>query len=232
MQELFEDTVGEQPKRSAVIVGRMQPPHVGHYAVIDAVKRYILKNPKLRLDPVPIVVIVDGKETSKDKLKNPLTADERIMFMDGSGKAKGVKFLTAGSAFDAFEAVRKAGCEPIAIAAGSDRASKYLEMLDKYFRTKTNDDIKHYAIELPRDADAADTSGLDKIDKLAALDDVLQYMGDDLPVKMISGSLARRAVQKGALGKFAVITGLSEQPKLAKLMYSKIKASMAKKETE
>ena len=128
---LYEaDTVGEQSKRAAVMVGRMNPPTRGHYKVMDAMKAFIRDKKKLNLEATPIVVIVAGEKTGADKSKNPLTADERKSFLESSGRANGVKFIVAPSAFAAFEEVRKAGFEPIAIAAGSDRAPGYLKMLD------------------------------------------------------------------------------------------------------
>ena len=225
MPTVFEETVGQQNKRAAVVVGRFNPPTIGHYSVFDAVKKYIRNNQNLGLDAVPIVVVVAGKETSKDKTKNPLTANERISFMTASGKANGVKFLVASSAFQAFEEVRKAGYEPIAVAAGTDRADKYLEMLDKYYKTNDGKEIDHYAITLNRVVESEEPK--EKVNKKAALDDILQYLDDDLPTEMVSASLARRAVEKDEFDKFVIITGLTEKPALARKMFDKIKASMA-----
>lgn len=222
---ISEETVGQQTKRAAVVVGRFNPPTIGHYAVFDAVKKYIRNNQNLQLDAVPIVVVIAGKETSKDKYRNPLSANERISFMTASGKANGVKFLVASSAFVAFEEVRKAGYEPIAVAAGSDRADKYLEMLDKYYKTKDGKEIDHYAITLDRITEGEESK--EKIDKTAALDDILQYMDDEIPTEMVSASLARRAVMQDEFEKFCVITGMTEKPKLAQKMFDKIKASIA-----
>lgn len=225
MTDEQKPSTSEQSKRAAVIIGRFNPPTSGHYALFNTVKKFIRSNEDLRLEAVPIVVVVEGKETSKDKTRNPLTGDERVSFMIGSGKADGVKFLKAGSAFDAFEAVRKAGFEPIAIAAGSDRASNYLSMLDKYFKTSDGESIKHHKIELPRSANE-ETAPKEKIDKDAALADVLKYVDKDLPIEMVSASLARLAVKSGEREKFAIIVGLTDKPKLAALMFDKIKAAM------
>ena len=217
-------TVGQQNRRAAVIVGRFNPPTIGHYSVIQVVKKVVLQQ---KLDAVPFVVVIEGKETSKDKSRNPLTADERISFMKGSGKADGVKFLKATSAFAAFEEVRKAGFEPIAIAAGSDRGQNYLEMLDKYFKTKDGEYIEHHLIELPRTANEA----TEKIDKAAALEDVLRYTDGDLPISMVSASLARLAVKKGERGKFAIIVGLTDKPDLATMMFNKIRTAIGSQES-
>lgn len=219
--QITEETVGQQKARAAVMVGRMNPPTAGHYKVIDTMKAFIRKNPDLNLSATPIVVIVDGEKTSKDKTKNPLTADERMKFMSSSGKANGVLFIKAVSAFAAFEAVRKAGYEPIAIAAGSDRRDDYLELLNKYFKDKDGKEQEHIIIP-----------GLDreegKNNKQGAMEKALNSLkdGSSLDVSEVSGSMARRAVELGYEEEFAEIVGLGNKPKLAKLMFDKVKASL------
>jgi uncharacterized protein YneF (UPF0154 family) len=217
-------TVGQQSKRAAVVIGRFNPPTIGHYAVMTAVKKFIKNNPELKLEAVPIVVVVEGEKTSKDKNRNPLSGDDRIAFMTASGKADGIKFLKAGSAMDAFHAVRRAGFEPIAVAGGTDRAENYLQMLDKYFKTDGGKPIEHKLIELPRGGSNAKTN--EGIDSDASLADVLKYTDKDLPISMVSASLARLAVKKGEREKFAIIVGLTDKPDLANKMFNKIKAAM------
>lgn len=219
MENIFEATVGEQKTRAAVMVGRMNPPTAGHYKVIDAMKAFIRKNPDLKLSATPIVVIVDGEKTSQDKKQNPLTAEERTKFMSSSGKANGVIFITAPSAFAAFESVREAGYEPIAIAAGSDRIDKYVDLLDKYFTKPDGSKIKHEAIGLKREEKS---NGGGKLKK--ALDALKS--GSELDTSEVSGTMARRAVELGYEEEFAQIVGLGNKPKLAKLMFDKVKASM------
>lgn len=222
MEDIFEGTVGPQQARAAVMVGRMNPPTAGHYKVIDTMKSFIRSNPKLKLSATPIVVIVDGEKTSKDKSKNPLTADERMKFMSGSGRANGVLFITAPSAFAAFEEVRKAGYEPVAIAAGSDRQDRYMEILNKYFKTADGGDIKHYTIPgLERE----ETKGSDKKSTMEKALNTLKS-GDELDISEVSGSMARRAVELGYEEEFAEIVGLGKKPKLAKILFNKIKSSM------
>lgn len=223
--ELFEaQTVGEQKTRAAVAIGRFQPPTAGHYKVIDTMKGFIRTNPELKLSATPIVVIVDGEKTSQDKKQNPLTPEERIKFMSSSGKANGVIFITAPSAFAAFEEVRKAGYEPIAIAAGSDRADKYVGLLNKYFTKADGSKIEHMAIPgLERDNQEGKAEK-----KSGAMQRALDALksGTELDTSEVSGSMARRAVELGYEEEFAQIVGLGNKPKLAKLMFDKIKASM------
>ena len=299
------EKISMQPKRAAVVVGRFNPPTIGHYKVIDTAKAFVRDNKNLRLDPVIIVVVVDGVKSSEDKNRNPLTADERVAFMTGSELANGVKFLIAPSAMAAFQEVRKAGYEPIAVAAGADRGDNYLKMLDTYFKTDDDKPIDHYLIGLDRGADAVQESVspkkniqkilqltrnincpqkdlvhaveenpvitakildainaahdsavhitsvsqaiaqlgfntvknialkmcqhgvLEGLDNDAALDDILKYTDNEIPVTMVSASLARHAVKNDELDKFTIITGLQKKPALAKLMFNKIKAAMA-----
>lgn len=209
---LLEETVGEQSKKAIVAVGRFQPATRGHLTVIDLMKAFARKNKGV----TPIVVVVAGKETSKDKAKNPLSAEDRIKFMEASGKANGVKFITAGSAFMAFEEVRKAGYEPYAIAAGSDRGSKYLEMLDKYFTDKDGGKLKHVIMPGLEERSDPEDDGTPSEEILKMAED-----GEDIPVHLISGSMARMAVEKGMKKAFAKIVGLDQ--KLADMMFAKIK---------
>jgi hypothetical protein len=225
---IVEATVGMQSKRAAVMVGRLNPPTAGHYKVLDAMKTFIRTNKDLHL-AVPVLVIVAGEKTSQDKSKNPLTAEERVKFIEASGRANGVIVLTAPSGFAAFEAVRRAGYEPIAVAAGSDRADGYLEMLDKYFTEPSGGKIKHVKVT---GLDRADPD--DQKEKEGAMNSALQDLkkGGELDVAEVSGSMARRAVELGYEDEFAEIVGLSHKPKLAKLMFDKVKASLGEHEEE
>lgn len=216
---LFEESVGEQSKRVVVAIGRFQPPTRGHYKVMDAMKAFVRDNKKLNLEATPVVVIVAGEKSSADKTKNPLTAEERKSFMESSGRANGVKFLIASSGFAAFEEVRKAGFEPIAVAAGTDRADGYLKLLDKYFKKKDDSAIKHVAVPgLERDVDDDTVSGDEAYDMIGRMIDD----GDDVDDDKISGSLARYLAKKGDKTAFAYTVGLEKKPKLAASLMKKI----------
>lgn len=225
--DLFEADAlpGRQKKNVVVAVGRFSPPTRGHYKVIDAMKAFIRDNPKLNLDAIPVVVIVAGSKSDQDKARNPLSGEERKAFMESSGRANGVKFLVAPSAFAAFAEVRKAGLEPIAVAAGSDRLPDYLRLLDDNFTEdgtsvkKGGKAIKHHAVPgLERDTDA------DADDGEAYFDKVIDMIndGDKVDDDMISGSLARHAARKGEKKAFAYIVGMEKKPALAAKMMSKI----------
>jgi hypothetical protein len=224
-EALFEDLAPMGRKKVAVMIGRFNPPTKGHYAVIDAVKKFIRKNPKLGLEAAPAVVVIGGDKSSADKSKNPLSVEDRIVFMRASGRCNGVTFFSAKNAFEAFSVLREKGYEPIVVAAGPERLPGYKQILDKYFKTPEGKAITHHSLSLARDDDALAT----KKDELEAGADstlaILKKSGD-VDLKNVSGSLARRAVELGYEPEFAEIVGLKDKPKLAKQMFAKIKAAM------
>jgi uncharacterized protein YneF (UPF0154 family) len=222
---LFEALPPMQNKRVAFMIARCNPPTLGHYKVIQKMKEFIRNNPDLHLEAMPVVVIVAGEKSSEDKQKNPLTASERISFMEASGKANGVKFLTAKNGSIALGVLRDNGFEPIAIGAGSDRAEGYLKMLKKSFMKPDGSEIDHVIIPgLDRSSEAVETK---KLDKKIAIDSAIEKLKDsNLSDDEISGSVARRAVELGYLDEFAKIVGLDKKPELAKLMFNKIKTSI------
>lgn len=213
-------------KKVAVIIGRFNPPTSGHYMVIDQVKKFIRSNRDAGLEASPVVIIIGGSKSDADKKRNPLSVDERQTFMAASGNANGVTFFSAVNAFAALALLREKGLEPVAVAAGSDRIDDYIKILDKHFLTPAGEPIKHYKIELTRDEDAVET---DKDAKRAAMDAALADMldGGDISTDMVSGSIARRAVELGYEPEFAKIVGLEKKPALAKKMFDKIKSAIS-----
>lgn len=224
------DLPGRQSKKVVVAVGRFNPPTRGHYKVIDAMKAFIRENPTLGLEATPVVVIVSGSGTDKDKARNPLSGEERRTFMESSGRANGVKFLTAPNAFAAFAEVRKSGMEPMAVAAGGDRLPGYLKLLHDHF---TDDGtpvkeggklIKRHSVPgLERDADADNSDGDAYYQKVIDMINDGDKVNDD----MISGSLARFAVRRGEKKAFAHIVGLEKKPKLADRLFNKLKGALS-----
>jgi Fe-S cluster biogenesis protein NfuA len=201
-------------KKVAVIIGRFSTPTEGHYQLINSVRKFIKENKDLGLEVTPVICIIGGSKSDKDIHKNPLTVREREAYMQASGKCNGCKFFTTTNAFKALSMLRDNGYEPIAIAAGEDRIDPYMNILDKYFKKPDGSSIHHYPIKLNRDKLAVNPSE-------ESMDDALK--SGDVEVDMISGSLARRAVELGYFEEFCKIVGLEDKPKLARKMFDKIK---------
>ena len=134
--------------------------------------------------------------------------------MRGSGHASDVRYLIAKDVMEAIEILKDAGYDPVAVATGSDRGDSYVKLLNKYYET----DNKRESLVLKR-------SELDV--KSATIDDILANFDKDTPVEFISGSLVRATVKAGEFDKFAIMTGLNDNPKLAKSSFDKMKSSMS-----
>lgn len=221
---LFEDLAPVGSKRVAVIIGRFNPPTVGHYAVINQVKKFIREHRDLGLEAGPAVVIIGGSKSDADKKRNPLSADERELFMKASGKANGCSFFIAPNAFAAFATLREKGYEPLAVAGGQDRINDYMKILDKHF-TDDGKPIKHYGIELTRDEEAIETKSEDKEKGLGYALTHLKDTGK-IDLEHVSGSLARHCVKEGELEAFSIVVGLQDKPQLAKKMFDKIASAI------
>ncbi len=195
-------------KPVVMLLGRFQPPTIGHYYMFtQAMKVAASKEGRaLGVELFPYVAIINGKETSKDKVRNPLSPEERQQFMHSSGQTNGVRFIHASNAVEAFNKIREMNREPLVIVAGSDRGQDYIRILDEYFKNDDDTPIKHQLVELKRDPDAIENTG----EGDEALQNILDHMDGDIDIDMVSGSLARYAARRGDLKNLAIITGLRQ----------------------
>lgn len=159
------DKVGCQTRRAVVVVGRFNPPTVGHALAIKTAKRYAQRH---SLDAV-FVVVVAGVNTSKDLHRNPLSATRRILYMQASPDTCGVRYLYAPNAFVAFTSIRHAGYEPVAVVGGvlkdgesvkEDRANSFVKMLDDHFMDSRGEPYAHVAVSIPRNSESDAVDGV------------------------------------------------------------------------
>jgi len=113
---------GGQNNQVALMVGRLNPPTRGHGILISR-----LREIALRLGARPILYIVDGEKSSKDKTKNPLTAEQRLALT--RKLYPGIMVDVVSSAYEALEVLDLQGLKPKAWIAGSDRASNYRKLV-------------------------------------------------------------------------------------------------------
>jgi nicotinamide mononucleotide adenylyltransferase len=199
----------KQKKTSILVIGRFQPPTKGHGHLINAAKKAWRE---YKYDAI-IVCIVDGKETSKNKKKNPLSGDSRKFYLEHSNYSKGLQFVIVGSAFEAFIKSREMGYEPMAVVGGKfvndkkeDRPKGYKELLDKYFKNDDGSEIEHKAVTLERDPEAEG-------------------------IESVSASTVRAAVMSNLYDDFKDLTDL-ENEKLTRKMFDEMQASMSNKEVK
>lgn len=200
----------KQDKTAVIVVGRFQPPTLGHATLINAAKKAWRDN---KYDAV-IVFIVEGKETSKDKKRNPLSGESREYYLRHSSYSKGLRFAVVSSAFDAFIKCRELGYEPMCVVGGKfvegekeeNRAEGYKKLLDKYFKDENDEPIDHKAIVLERNQHSDGVAG-------------------------ISGSTVRAAVLNDRFEDFKDMVAITSE-KVVKKMFNEIKDALTKKEEE
>jgi len=222
MSEILVEKVNEPigTKPVVAVIGRFQPPTTAHYAVISAAKKFAHSRKDVGFDPLVRVIVVAGEKTGLDKRRNPLTAAERVKFMQASGHANGVVYYVAKTAFEGLVALRKEGLEPIAIAAGSDRATAYKKLLDDYFMDGDKK-VVHHTVQIDRapDSDAeADEEVVKSMHATGTVDRTL-----------VSGGMARLAAELGYKDEFMKIVGLEDKPVLGDRLYQAVLSGVGEK---
>lgn len=107
---------------AVITVGRMNPPTRGHAVLVKKVL-----DEAERLGARPILFIVDGEKSGKDKSKNPLTGSQREAY--AKKLFPGIKVDIVSSAYQVLDVLDVQGLEPTVWVAGSDRAPNYRKML-------------------------------------------------------------------------------------------------------
>lgn len=129
--------------RPAVItVGRMNPPTRGHAVLV---KKVI--DEARRIGARPILFIVDGEKSGKDKSKNPLTGSQRELL--AKKLFPGIKVDVVSSAYQVIDVLDLQGLEPAVWVAGSDRAPNYRKLL-------ASEGLAGEVVEVDREAGEAD----------------------------------------------------------------------------
>lgn len=127
-----------QDKKVELFLGRMQPVHLGHEAIIKKMKN-------------PVVALVKGAASSKDKERNPLSAKDQTKFLKKLFPKLTIIEVPNGFVPDIINAIRKKGMEVSTVYAGDDRIAGYKGQIAGYNK-KLNDDQQMIATvkETPR----------------------------------------------------------------------------------
>lgn len=108
-----------QTKTAELFLGRMQPVHLGHKAIIDKMKN-------------PVVVLVKGAKSSQDKTKNPFDAKDQERFLKKIVKGVRVEIAPNGYIPDIINQLRKDGIEITTVYAGADRIKGYQGQINSF----------------------------------------------------------------------------------------------------
>lgn len=181
-----------------IAVGRLNPPTRGHEVMVQELKRTALK-----LNSRPMLFIVDGEKSGKDKRKNPLTGKQRF---DLAKKLySDIEIDVVNSAFEVLEVLDVQGLKLRAWIAGSDRASNYRRLL-------SSEKLEGEIVEVDRfagEADGVSASAARKAALEGDLEEFAYHMPESLNEQDLRDLAERiREVQNESTEKF-VINGTS-----------------------
>lgn len=105
--------------QASLFIGRMQPIHNGHSAIIKMMHN-------------PIVVVVKGKKTSEDKERNPFDFKYQAKLLKLIHPKVVVEQFPTGYIPDMINEYRKKGIEVDEVLAGEDRFNAYKGMIKSF----------------------------------------------------------------------------------------------------
>lgn len=113
------DFENKAKKSASLFLGRLQPLHNGHQAIIKMMKN-------------PVVVLVKGKKSSEDKARNPF--DEKYQSKLIKLINPKVKVMTAPTGYipDIINMLRKDGIEINEVLSGDDRIAGYQKQITSF----------------------------------------------------------------------------------------------------
>jgi nicotinamide mononucleotide adenylyltransferase len=112
----------KQTKKVTLVSGRFQPAHLGHKSLVDNA-----------LHPV-VVLVVKGKKSSADKIKNPFPFNIQAEIIKKSFGNKVIDVIEVPfmNLVQIVSDLRDKGMEPVELMAGSDRVPQYKTFADNY----------------------------------------------------------------------------------------------------
>lgn len=106
-----------------ICVGRFNPPTKGHDRLFNRIREE-----SKRLGVRSEVFIVEGEKASKDKMKNPLSGEERLALL--KSWYPDIHFDLVGSAMEVMDVLEVQNKKPVAWIAGTDRIKNYQKLLE------------------------------------------------------------------------------------------------------
>jgi hypothetical protein len=139
--------------QAVVVIGRFNPPTIGHESVFKTAIR-VARKTNSRL-----VVFVSS---SHDNKNNPLPVEEKITFLKTF--FPGIDFRPMTNAYDAIKSLGDEGFDSVTLLTGSDRRESYTKMITSGMKKPDGDihkiSLKDFQIiTLTRDPDSDDVSG-------------------------------------------------------------------------
>lgn len=158
MLRTFKQFIIEQSSRTLVLTfGRMNPPHIGHQKLVDAVKEIAQRNN------------ADAKiflSHTQDKKKNPLSYDQKILFTSAAfGDI--IQKSNAKTIFNLLEELQNS-YDKLIFVFGSDRLPEFESLINKYKGDYSFDSIEfESAGERDPDSDGVEGMSASKLRQFA-----------------------------------------------------------------
>lgn len=166
-------------KPAVITVGRLNPPTRGHAVLV----RRVLDIAK-QTGSEPILFIVDGEKSGKDKNKNPLTGNQRESYVKQF--FPGIRVDVVNSAYQVLEVLDVQGMTPAVWIAGTDRASNYRKLL-------ASEKLEGEVVEVDREAGEADGVSA-TLARQAAIDGNVELFKAQMPNGIDDATLAEMMV--------------------------------------
>ena len=180
---------------AAFVFGRFNPPTIGHKKLYDKLAT---------LSPVHFVFV----SRTQDNKKNPLSKKQKIAMINAQFPDMADRIINDDSIrtiIDVMKFLETAGHKNVAMVAGSDRASAFQELLNKYNGKEYNFDNINVISAGERDPDSDSLEG-------------------------VSASKAREAAVQGDFDGFATMFAGTEDTKMK--IYKAVRDAMGVKETK
>jgi cytidyltransferase-like protein len=122
MKTFISFLIGEESTKTpvSVLLGRFNPPHLGHIKMVKMMKYK------------PVILIVEGKKSSDDKTRNPLSGQERAEMIKKIIPNADVRVVYSANFSPILFHLQKDGKYIVKeIMAGADRVDSYKKMVEK-----------------------------------------------------------------------------------------------------
>jgi FAD synthase len=174
---------------AVITTGRFNPITRGHTVLIER-----MSNEAKKKNAKPAIFIIDAEKTGKDKNRNPLTGNQRLVIL--KGLYPNILVDVVSNPVEALDVLYVLGMFPVTWLAGSDRVSDYRKLLN-YVEIKNCE-----VLEVDRDiGEAAGISATDAKDAVRANDLKLfkSMMPEQLNDQVIADIFEKIRVQLGVI---------------------------------
>lgn len=136
-------------KPAVVMIGRMNPPHVGHQMLIRKLVEMSLDK---KAEPFAVIV-----NTNKPSDRSPLDGNTCKEYL--SEMFPTLKIVVASNAYAGLQQLGESGYYPVGGVCGADRAKEYKSLVGRVFNTQLEENYESVSFDRNPDSDS-DVAGV------------------------------------------------------------------------